>query len=160
MSQILTKADFPEFVPFSLNIGDHLLNPHIRDARTFDLGMLSAADWLALEQPRPWQVTGLETLYQEFIRPLWVLESARRFLLWHGTHITGSGVDDIADPDHRPVSGQRRAELKADLETKCSYYRNRLDAALRAYRGAAPATTCGPARPRRRGKGGFTLHAV
>lgn len=160
MSNLITKADFPEFVPLSVNVGDHLINPYILDAYTFDVaGLLTAAEWQLLQGPQPYQEPALVLLWAA-LKPVWVVESFRRFFLWHGTHVTENGVETFSDGGNQPVSSARRAELKADIEAKASHYRRLLEAALRTYRGPAQPTTCTSARRRRPSDGGLKTYAV
>lgn len=159
MSNLVTLADFPAYVPFSANIGAHLVDPHIREAQTFDVWPLlpgalqtalaaAKADWLPAEL----------ALFDDFVKPLLVTEAARRMLLWHGLHITPNGAETVSDVGHMPISNVQRTELRADLQAKANHYRARLEAALRlAY--PSPGTTCGVVR-RRRGHGGMTSAAL
>ena len=94
-----------------------------------------------------------QVLFADYLKPLLVMESARRMLLIHGVHITPNGVETISDVGHMPISGQVRAELRADYQHKATHYRNRLELALRqAY--PPTAITCGTPR-RRRDRGGL-----
>ncbi|MGI4736128.1 MAG: hypothetical protein ACRYG7_13205 [Janthinobacterium lividum] len=180
---LIGLADFPDYVPFSVNIGAHLVEPHIRDAQTFDVWpLLPEALKTALAQPRPdpaqvaaaddlpadfpldfdedapaaadWSADTI-TLFTEYLRPLLVLESARRMLLWHGLHITPAGAEIKVD---QPISNQQRTELRADLAAKASQYRAKLEAALAR---AQPATSsnCGPRRSRPQ-HGGLRTSAI
>jgi hypothetical protein len=169
MSYLITKHDFPEFVPLSVNVADNLVNPYIRDAFTFEVsGLLTAAEWLLVQaalvpaQEPAEEAPAVVDYGQELwaaLKPVWVLESFRRFLLWHGTHITSNGVETIANDGNQPVSSARRVELKADIEAKASHYRRLLEAVLRTYRGVPAATSCRPTY-RRPSSGGLTTHAV
>ncbi|KUG06878.1 hypothetical protein [Solirubrum puertoriconensis] len=184
MSQLLiTKTDFPAFYPLSINVADELVNPYIGKAQTFDVrSLLTAAEWAGFERnlgnglgefpgiefdpadflatppASSWDDNKLAALWNGFVRPLLVCESFRRLFLWHGTHMTQNGVEVFTDLNSQPISAQRRAELKADIEADRSLYRGRLEAALRAYRGTTT-TTCHPTR-RRPGRGGLHTYAV
>lgn len=186
MFLLLSKSDFPAFVPFSLNIGAHLVEPHIRAAQRFDLrlpGLLTRDEMQALEansekyartefdnlefDPREflaelleteWDDKPLYTLFMGFVRPLHVFEAFRRLLVWHGHHVTPNGLEVITDDSHKLVSASVRTELRNDILTQANYYRNALQLALRTYRGAAVPTTCGPLRRRRQAGLGGTQH--
>lgn len=163
MSYLITKLDFPEFVPLSVNVADNLINPYIRDAYTFEVArLLTAAEWAlvtAALAPDAVAAPG-ELLLWAALKPVWVLESFRRFFLWHGTHVTENGVETFSDGGNQPVTGARRAELKADIEAKASHYFLLLDSALRTYRGTVLTTSCSTTTRRRRSQGGLTTHAV
>jgi hypothetical protein len=175
---LISLADFPDFVPFSVNIGAHLVDPHIRDAQTFDVALpaavyaaLDTALGVVLPEFKPsdfdgaefattaavagWTDLPLAALWYAAVRPLLVLHAARRMLLWHGLHITPNGAEITVN---QPISGQQRTELRADLQAKANQYEAVLAGALRTYLPVTP-TVCGATR-RRRNSGGFSSHAL
>ncbi|SNC67348.1 hypothetical protein SAMN06265337_1920 [Hymenobacter gelipurpurascens] len=182
---LITVADFPEFWPLSINTAPELVEPYIRKAQTFDVRPLfTAAEWqgfesnlgngttefpgvefdpeefLATPPPSAWDNPTLAALWVGFAKPVLVTESFRRLMLWHGTHVTPNGLETMQDINNQPVTSARRAELKADVEAERNLYAGRLQAALRAYRGTVPTTTCGASTRRRPGRGGVTFHAI
>jgi hypothetical protein len=163
MIQLITKADLPDYTKMSANVADALINPAIRDAHTFDvLPHLSAVEqanlvgYLALDETDRAQHPA-HTLYTEAVRPLLCYQAYRRFLLDHGVHVTPNGVEVTTN---NPVSGQQRAEMRADAAAKCSHYDAVLAGALRTYRGPATSTTCGSTRTRRPSTGGYRTRAI
>lgn len=186
IANLITLADFPEFVPFSVNTDASLVNPHIREAQTFDVEPVAtlarlravaaelpgvaanfkptdtdAPDFLQQAAAAGWADTTLARIWYVGIRPLLVCESARRMLLWHGFHVSPAGLHTVSDPSTgaQPVSGTNRAELRADLASKANHYRARLETALRLAYPTSYATACTASR-RRRGSGGAQLSAV
>jgi hypothetical protein len=161
MSQLLpiTKADFKEFTPMSQNVADTLIEPYILEAWEYDLELLTEAERALLRLPKTDWPTGLEALFVEKIRPLWVLEAYCRFLGMHGIHVTPNGIEYTA-VETQAITRTERAELKADAQGKASIRRSRLEAALRTYRGTVLTTTCGNSRTRHPGRGGVSFHAV
>jgi hypothetical protein len=180
MRLLISIADFADFTAFSKNIGGQLADPYIRDAQTFDVklgadlyGKLEAALDLVQPEFKPdefaspdfatranvagWADLKLAELWYSAVRPLLVCHSARRMLLWHGLHITPNSAELTTD---RPISSQQRAELRADLQTKCGHYEALLAVALRAYLPATTPTTCGTTRRRRPTTGGLTTSVV
>ena len=177
---LITLADFPDYTPFSVNIGAHLVNPHIRSAQAFDVWPLLPAALRAELQaafgeatlagsegefyggefytPTPSNLAAMPPIFREYVRPLLVLESARRMLLWHGAHVTPNGLESFSDGSNQAVSGAQRNELRQDLIAQASHYRARLEGALRTAYPSAYSTTCGPAR--RRSSGGATISAI
>jgi hypothetical protein len=179
MKLLIKLADFADFTAFSTNISPALVAPYIREAQTFDVKLPSAVradletelaaidpafkpedfdtvDFATQAATAGWSNTTLARLWYEAIRPLLVLESARRMLLWHGLHITPNAAEITTD---RPISSQQRAELRADLIAKASYYRPLMEAGLRSLAPAPTTTTCGITRRRPR-TGGFQSSAV
>ncbi len=181
MYLLVTKKDFPAFVPFTDQIGDHLVTPHIQDAQLFDVRrLMRKEEYTEMEasaeqhertefhflefDPREfftellqteWENKKLYTLFMGFVRPLIVCEAFRRLIPYHGAHVTGNGFEVISEMGHQPISAATRAEIREDILTKCNYYRTRLETALSTYRGTTPpTTTCTPYRRRRAGLGG------
>ncbi|MGI4884282.1 MAG: hypothetical protein ACRYFR_04915 [Janthinobacterium lividum] len=182
---LISLADFPAYVPFSVNTGAHLVDPHIRRAQVEDVGpLLSKAQWdaldLALEAVAPefapeefdsaeffeeaaesgWENPALASLWYGGIRPLLVTEAARRMLLWHGLHITPNGAETVSDVGHMPISNAQRTELRSDLAASATFYRARFEIARRAAFPLAAATCCGTPTRRRPTRGGFQSSAV
>lgn len=155
IANLITLADFAGIVPFSVNIGAHLVEPHIADAQELDVWpLLPDALRTALAGPRPWG-PALEKLFADHLRRLLVLESARRILLWHGLHITPNGAENTAS---QPITDQQRAQLRADLQAKATHYRPGALAAV-AMLYPPTAASCGT-RTRRRSNGGLQTSAI
>jgi hypothetical protein len=156
MTSLITIADFAGIVPFSVNIGAHLVDPHVADAQLLDfLPRLPEALRTDLAAPRPWGA-GLEALWADHLRRVLVLESARRLLLWHGLHITPDGAENTA---RLPITDQQRAQLRADLQTKAAHFWPTALAAAGVLYPPTPSTTCGAPR-RRPGNGGLRTAAL
>jgi len=156
MTNLITATDFAGIVPFSVNIGAHLVDPHVADAQALDfLPQLPAVLQTELAAVRPW-AGPLETLWADHLKRLLVLEAGRRLLLWHGLHITPNGAENTAS---QPLSDAQRNQLRADLAGKVSHY---LPAALAAIAKLYPpttSTTCGTSRARR-SSGGYRSAAI
>lgn len=180
MKLLIALADFPDFVAFSPNISPALAAPYLRQAHTFDVQLpaavradletelpviaptfkpdaCEAADFATEAAKAGWSNTTLARLWYEAIRPLLVLESARRMLLWHGLHITPNGAENLSTT---PISSQQRAELRADLQSQAAFYRARYEAGLRSLAPAPATSTCGATSHRRPGRGGLQTAAL
>jgi hypothetical protein len=179
MKLLIALADFADFTAFSTNIAPALVNPYIREAQTFDVKLPAAVraeleaelanvvpefkpeefDSAEFDTTAPqmgWTNLKLARVWYEAIRPLLVLESARRMLLWHGLHITPNGAELTTN---QPISSQQRAELRADLQAKAGYYRPLVEAGLRSLSTSTVPAPCGATR-RRPSRGGYTSSAV
>ncbi|GAA4362767.1 hypothetical protein GCM10023185_31010 [Hymenobacter saemangeumensis] len=180
MNLLISQADLSDYTRLSVNIAPLLINPAIRDAHTFDvLPQLRADEETALsayyaltptqkeeyilageasEDPDVVAFWRRHRLYAA-VRPLLCYHTYRRFLLDHGAHITANGVETISEVGHMPISGQQRAEMRADASAKCAHYQALLVAALQVYRGPVgrPACASSTRRPR---SGGLTMTAI
>ena len=156
MTNLITLADFAGVVPFSVNIGEHLVAPHIADAQELDVLPLlpEALRTVLASQPSAWPA-GVTTLFANHLKRLLVLESARRMLLWHGLHITPNGAESLSA---LPITDQQRTQLRADLQAKASHYRPSVLAAVHVLYPVA-GTTCGTP-SRRPGNGGLRTAAL
>ena len=177
MKLLISKADLPDYVKFTLNTPDKDINPDIRDAHEFDvLPLLTPAELTALYAYKALPVQDVTDylalpeadqllsslhkphLFYLAVRGLLCHESYRRFLLMAGLHQTPNGLEVISDTGHNPISTQQRSELRGDAQAKCAIYRGRLLTAQRAFSGA-PAPNCHSS-TRRPGNGGLTTYAV
>src|SRR5215204_2127568 len=94
------KSDFPNFVQFSLNIEDRLINPHIEDAYKFDVRpqLESLAvdiynyDGSLTTKPQ------LKNFFQDYILEWWVRLAYKRFIALHGKNVTQFGFTQTKDP--------------------------------------------------------------
>lgn len=95
-----TKADFPTFVQFSLNIEDRLINPHIEDAYKFDVR--PQLETLAVDIYNYDSLSGtkpqLKTFYENYIMEWWIRLAYKRFIAVHGKNVTQFGFTQTKDP--------------------------------------------------------------
>jgi hypothetical protein len=156
MSNLITIADFAGVVPFSVNIGAHLVAPHIADAQELDVWpLLPDALRTELAKPRAGWLPAVEKLFTDHLIRLLVLESARRMLLWHGLHITPNGAENTAS---LPITDQQRTQMRADLQAKAEHNRPAVIAAI-AVLYPPTAASCGN-HNRRPGNGGLRTVAI
>ena len=99
-----TKADFPQYVQFSLNIEDRLINPHIDDAYKFDVR--PQLETLAVDiynytstAPDPETKPQLKTFYDDYIKEWWIRLAYKRFIAVHGKNVTQFGFTQTKDPN-------------------------------------------------------------
>lgn len=158
MRLFISLADFADYTVLSANLPAALVEPYIRDAQRFDVWPLLPAQVQAqLAEPTTSWAAATAALFAERIRPLLVLESAARLLLWHGTHVTPAGLEELTtDLNRTPASGARRAALAADLQAKAAHYR----AALLAVLPRSTSAGCGADYRRRPGRGGLAISAL
>jgi hypothetical protein len=160
---LINKTDIKKYYPFTDNIADANINPHIRDAEDIDLVPLfsdslitaiqaatipAVLSWnrnttyaignVVLWQDAYYKATAISTnseppsgnwedcellnYWNEYIKPLMCAYTIKRFTLWTGANYTQFGIRQNNDETSTEVSGQRRAELLADLNNKVNYY--------------------------------------
>lgn len=152
---LITITDFAGIVPFSVNIGAHLADPHIADAQALDvLPRLPAALRTVLATPTVGWPADVTTLFTDHLKRVLVLEAARRMLLWHGLHITPNGCENTAA---LPITDAQRNQLRADLAAKAGHY---WPALLSAAGSLYPAATTGCGTGTRRARTGSTTAAL
>lgn len=114
-----TKTDFPEFVNFSLNIEDRLINPHIEDAYKYDVRpkldslAVDIYDYDTTTETKP----ELEAFFENFILQWWVLLAYKRFIQNHGRNVTQYGYTKTKDPQGTfdQLDGEERAVILRQL---------------------------------------------
>ncbi|WP_324671036.1 hypothetical protein [Hymenobacter sp. GOD-10R] len=187
MNFLISKKDLPEFVQFSENTPDHLVNPYIKDAWLFDVqpalleaeqrtlvaytkldterkAELASYAELTLEEitllPAEDQQALKEHQLFEAVRAWFALETYRRLFTYHGFHVTPRGVE-FFNEGGQPVPSAQRNEMKQDILDKRNHYRALFEKQLKAYR-PLPTTPCGcpPRRTGRQSKGGLQFHAI
>lgn len=112
------KAQFNQFVQFTENIDDRLLDFQIKQAYTKHLlprfGNLVVAiynqqDESKFEEALP----ELENFYTDYLLEYWILVAYRRFISQHGINVTQFGLTQTKDPEGTfdQVSEDRRAAV-------------------------------------------------
>ena len=174
---IVRKTDIGRFAPFTTNVKDKDLDPHILNAETMEVKpIMGASLYIAVRQiadTNPltwnsatvytagmfaysvtdgiasvykcilgntnqaltnvtyWEPSPLGTLWYNYILPWASLETLKKFMVWYGVHITGTGVQINSDPSFLPVDGQTRAGMTADFRNSAQVYkasfRNHMD---------------------------------
>lgn len=128
---LITKTDFSEFVQFTANIPDRLINYHRDKAETLDFKPLVPADfWNIINTGSPGMGAELESFFSAYIKPIIVHYSLVRFLVEHGRNITQFGVVVPLEDTSEPVSDRARADMrnqyKADLQAYLNKFYQRL----------------------------------
>src|SRR6187549_224237 len=114
-----TKSDFPEFVNFSLNIEDRLINPLIEDAYKYDVRpkldslAVDIYDYDTTTETKP----ELEAFFENFILQWWILLAYKRFIQNHGRNVTQYGYTKTKDPQGTfdQLDGEERAVILRQL---------------------------------------------
>ena len=111
------KSDFPNFVQFSLNIEDRLINPHIEDAYKFDVRpqleslAVDIYNYDGSDTTRP----QLKAFFQDYILEWWIRLAYKRFIARHGKNVTQFGFTQTKDPGgtfDQVEAADRAVELK------------------------------------------------
>lgn len=173
----ITKADFQEFVDFTINLDDRLINPFIdkaflRDVRP-KLGqpLADAVEaYNSVTAPAApanpvyddvnntfdfdlvpiEEATGDTNLYNA-VKPYWVLAAYHRHLLVHGIFHTQSGLTTPTPDRSEQITDKRRAEVLAMVASDMNFYEGEM---MKYAKGAYPDqftdTTCSTKRTKNR----------
>lgn len=122
---LITKADFVNYVNFTTNIEDRILDFHISDAENFDFVPRVPAAFYSEISSQASPADELETFRIGYVVPLLVCFAYKRFLLWQGRSITQYGIRQINEDTSVEVSDKARGELIDDIKSKINVYLTR-----------------------------------
>ncbi len=119
---LITKSDFSEFVQFTNNIQDRLINASILKAETLDFEpLVSATFWTDINSTSPPMGSELQAFFDNFCKPILVHFAMNRYLIEAGKNITQFGLVVPVEPTSEPVSDRGRADMrnqyKSDLQS-------------------------------------------
>jgi hypothetical protein len=95
-----TTHDFLVYLPWSANISETLINPHIEDAYKFDIK--PKVETLAIDiynLKNNGTKPELYAFYDQYFCQWWVFLAFRRFIQIHGRNITQFGYTKTRDPE-------------------------------------------------------------
>lgn len=129
---LITKAHFNQYVQFTQNIPDRIIDFHILKAETLDFKPLVPADfWTIINTGSPGMGAELETFFDDYIIPILVHFAMLRFLTEAGTNITQFGVVAPREDTSEPASMQLRADIKNQYHADLQAYLNKFYARLK-----------------------------
>lgn len=128
---LITKTDFSEFVQFTTNIPDRLINYHRDKAEVLDFKpLVPSAFWTIINSGSPGMGAELEDFFNEYCKPILVHYAMNRFMIEAGVNITQFGLVSPREDTSQPVSDQQRASMrnqyKSDLQSYLSKFYARL----------------------------------
>lgn len=128
---LITKSDFSDYVQFTTNIPDRLINYHRDKAEVLDFKpLVSTAFWTIINTGSPGMGPELEDFFNEYIKPVVVHYAMCRFLIEAGVNITQFGLvnprEDTSQPASDAQRGAMRNQYKADLQSYLSKFYARL----------------------------------
>jgi len=95
----LTKTELATYSQFTTNITDRLIDPHILNARKYDVQPYLTADMMTAILALADDATNeLATFYTDYVKEVWALSTYIRFMTEHGINITQFGVTKQSDP--------------------------------------------------------------
>ncbi len=107
------KSQFKDFVQFTENIEDRILNFHINDAFVYTIKPLMGvlADDIKSYDADIETKPELKAFFDDYVLRWWVLLAYQRFLQNHGRNVTQFGYTQLRDPQgtFEPVDAQGRA---------------------------------------------------
>lgn len=174
----ITKADFPEFVDFTINLEDRLINPFIDKAFARDVtpkigealaDMILAFDGVEVPAAPTNPVLDQENDTFDFdlveittedpelaklyaaVRPYWVLAAHHRHLLVHGIFHTPAGLTTPTTNTADQITDKRRAEVLAMVASDMNFYEGEMMKYAKAnYPEEFKAEPCGTGRSKNR----------
>lgn len=128
---LITKTDFSEYVQFTTNIPDRLINYHRDKAEYLDFKpLVPDAFWTIINSGSPGMGVEMEDFFNGYIKPVIVHYAMCRFLIEVGVNITQFGLINPREDTSQPASdGQRAAmrnQYKSDLQSYLSKFYFRL----------------------------------
>jgi len=157
----ITKADFREFVDFTINLEDRLIEPFItkaflRDVKpkiTDALAELVLADSVLVVENTaivddvnntfsPVVTVAPDVALYQAVRPYWVLAAYHRHILIHGIFHTQSGLTTPSSNTNDQISDKRRAELMAQVKSDMNFYEGEMMKYVKANFPALFDTAC------------------
>ena len=113
------QYDFLKYLPWSVNITDNLVAPHVEDAFKFDIRPkleTLAIDLYAL--PNDGSKPELYTFYNDYVCQWWTLLAFRRFIQVHGRNLTQFGYTKTRDPEgtFEQLTQEERAVIMKQLQ--------------------------------------------
>ncbi len=124
------KSDFPQYVQFSLNIEDRLINPHIEDAYKFDvrpqLESLAVDIYAYDASVEPQTKPELKAFYDAYLKEWWIRLAYKRFIAVHGYNVTQFGFTQTSDPGGTfdQLESKERAVLLKQITSDASVLLN------------------------------------
>lgn len=115
------KSQFSDFVQFTDNIHDRIINFHIDNAFYYQikplLGVLADAINNATDETLE-LMPDLEAFYNDHLLRWWVLLAYKRFITNHGRNVTQFGYTKPKDPEgtYDQVTGEERAVVLKELQ--------------------------------------------
>lgn len=129
---LVTKSDFSEYVQFTTNITDRLINYHRDKAETLDFKPLVPANfWTIINTGGPGMGSELESFFNEYVKPIIIHYSLLRFLVEHGRNITQFGLVQPIENTSEPVSDSARADVRNQYKADLQAYLNKFYAQLK-----------------------------
>lgn len=96
---LVTKADFSEFVQFTTNTQDRMINYHRDKAETLDFKpLVPASFWTIINTGSPGMGAELEAFFTDYCKPVLVHFFMCRFLVETGVNVTQFGLVNPQDP--------------------------------------------------------------
>lgn len=144
---LITKSDFSEYVQFTTNIPDRLINYHRDKAEVLDFKPLVPTNfWTIINTGSPGMGTELEDFFNDYCKPILVHYAMCRFLIEAGVNITQFGLVNPREDTSQPASdvqrGAMRNQYKADLQSYLSKFYARLKEAEYTFDGVVYEFAC------------------
>ncbi|WP_460879957.1 hypothetical protein [Pontibacter rugosus] len=121
-------------MPFSKNISEATLAPHVQDALLMNVRPM-LGDLYAKVMAEEEQLTDVDGT--DLVKAVWVLNAYVKFLPVHGLDLNPAGITKSRDErnTYEQVSPQERQSIITTLRTKLNFYESELGKALKEKNG-------------------------
>lgn len=120
---LISKSDFSQYVQFTTNIQDRLLDYHILKAEEIDFKpLVPDAFWTIINTGSPGMGTEMEDFFNDYVKPIVIHFALLRFLVEHGRNITQFGVVIPRENTSEPASDTARADVRNQYKSDLQVY--------------------------------------
>lgn len=156
---LIIKSDFSQYVQFTENIKDRMLDFHIEKAENLDFKpLVPDAFWTAINSYSPGMGVELAAFVEDYVKPVVIHQAMNRFLIEAGVNITQFGIVNPTEETSQPASDAQRANMrnqyKADLAVYLSKFYARLNTVKYTFDGTEYEFNC------KRKASGLSIHAI
>lgn len=130
---LITKSDFSEFVQFTTNVQDRMIDYHRDKAETLDFKpLVPSAFWTIINTGSPGMGPELEEFFNDYCKPVLVHFFMCRYLIEAGVNVTQFGLTNPLDPNgtFQSASDAQRANMRNQYKKDLDSYLSRFNARL------------------------------
>lgn len=129
---LILKTDFTEYIQFTNNVPDRLVDFHLKKAEELDFKPLLPTElWDKIKEVSPGMGAELSEFFTDYCKPVIIHFTILRFLVEAGRNITQFGLIVPFEPTSTPASDKSRAEVRNSYKKDLDSYLNLFYAQLK-----------------------------